>query len=66
MATIRCPICGHRESDGRPHDKETYPELCRLCSRQLEKELALGTPQAQVDQEELFFPIRAEEPSCES
>lgn len=28
MATIRCPLCGYTETDGRPQDKETYVEEC--------------------------------------
>lgn len=33
MATIKCPICGYSESDGRPHDREVYPEICVRCEK---------------------------------
>jgi hypothetical protein len=31
MAKIKCPHCGYTESDGRPHDRETYYEPCVVC-----------------------------------
>lgn len=34
MAKIKCPTCGYTESDGRPHDKETYYEQCVKCVSQ--------------------------------
>lgn len=32
MATTKCPSCGAAESDGRPHDRETYLEVCTRCA----------------------------------
>jgi hypothetical protein len=32
MAKIKCPKCGYTESDARPHDRETYYELCLVCA----------------------------------
>lgn len=32
MARIRCPKCGYSESDGRDHDRATYPEVCVKCA----------------------------------
>lgn len=31
MALIKCPKCGYTERDGRPHDRETYYEVCVKC-----------------------------------
>jgi hypothetical protein len=33
MATIKCPVCGASENDGRPHDREVYPEVCAHCCK---------------------------------
>ena len=40
MSWTKCPKCGYRESDGRPHDRETYYEVCALCAPKLARELA--------------------------
>ena len=40
MAKIRCPKCGYTESDGRPHDRETYYEVCCVCAPKLDRKLA--------------------------
>lgn len=32
MALTRCPKCSVTESDGRPHDRETYLEVCARCA----------------------------------
>ena len=44
MATIRCPECGYSESDGRPHDRETYPEVCVRCTRKMCGEFKRDNP----------------------
>jgi hypothetical protein len=42
MAKIRCPKCGYTESDGRPHDRETYPEVCIQCEAKEKREADEG------------------------
>lgn len=37
MAKIKCPVCGYSESDGRPHDRETYFEVCVKCAPKVKR-----------------------------
>lgn len=32
MAKIKCPKCSYTEDDSRPHDRETYFEVCAKCA----------------------------------
>ena len=33
MSQTKCPKCGYAESDVRPHDRETYYEVCAKCEK---------------------------------